>query len=110
MDMDHAWRDHRHPGLDRFLIRGSGSTYIIFDSYSVTHGSLGAVIVLLTWFYLSELALLLGAEINSIREATAHGTGRPRSEKKRRRNQRTVNSFTAADLGRLKTREIVTSV
>ena len=39
-----------------------------FDSYSVTYGSLGAVIVLLTWFYLSGLALLLGAEINDTLE------------------------------------------
>ena len=36
-----------------------------FNSYSVTYGSLGAVIVLLTWFYISGLMLLLGAEINS---------------------------------------------
>jgi membrane protein len=35
-----------------------------FNSFSVTYGSLGAVIVLLTWFYLSGLSLLLGAEIN----------------------------------------------
>ncbi|WP_263377948.1 YihY/virulence factor BrkB family protein [Granulicella paludicola] len=36
-----------------------------FNSYSVTYGSLGAVIVLLTWFYISGLMLLVGAEINS---------------------------------------------
>ena len=36
-----------------------------FDSYSVTYGSLGAVIVLLTWFYITGLMLLFGAEINS---------------------------------------------
>jgi membrane protein len=36
-----------------------------FNSYSITYGSLGAVIVLLTWFYLTGLMLLLGAEINS---------------------------------------------
>jgi membrane protein len=34
-------------------------------SYSVTYGSLGAVIVLLTWFYITGLMLLLGAELNS---------------------------------------------
>ena len=36
-----------------------------FDSYSVTYGSLGAVIILLTWFYITGLMLLVGAEINS---------------------------------------------
>ncbi len=36
-----------------------------FDNYSVTYGSLGAVIILLTWFYITGLMLLTGAEINS---------------------------------------------
>lgn len=36
-----------------------------FGNYTVTYGSLGAVIVLLTWFYISGLMLLLGAELNS---------------------------------------------
>ncbi len=36
-----------------------------FNSFSLTYGSLGAVIVLLTWFYITGLMLLLGAEINS---------------------------------------------
>jgi membrane protein len=41
-------------------------TYLhFFNSFTVTYGSLGAVIVLLTWFYLTGLMLLLGAEINS---------------------------------------------
>ena len=42
-----------------------------FDNYSVTYGSLGAVIILLTWFYLTGLMLLVGAEINSQTEAAA---------------------------------------
>ena len=36
-----------------------------FPSYSAAYGSLGAVIVLLTWFYVTGLMLLAGAEINS---------------------------------------------
>ena len=36
-----------------------------FDNYSVTYGSLGAVIILLTWFYITGLMLLSGAEVNS---------------------------------------------
>lgn len=39
-----------------------------FHTYSVTYGSLGAVIALLTWFYLSGLALMLGAEIDKVVE------------------------------------------
>lgn len=42
-----------------------------FNSFSVTYGSLGAVIILLTWFYLTGLMLLVGAEINSEIEAAA---------------------------------------
>jgi membrane protein len=42
-----------------------------FNSYTRTYGSLGAVIILLTWFYLSGLMLLIGAEVNSEIEAAA---------------------------------------
>lgn len=42
-----------------------------FNTYSATYGSLGAVIILLTWFYLSGLMLLLGGEVNSEIEAAA---------------------------------------
>ena len=41
-----------------------------FPEYSLTYGSLGAVIILLTWFYITGLMLLLGAEINSEIERT----------------------------------------
>ena len=43
--------------------------HLFFNAYSATYGSLGAVIILLTWFYLSGLMLLLGGEINSEIEA-----------------------------------------
>lgn len=42
-----------------------------FNTYSATYGSLGAVIILLTWFYLSGLMLLLGGAVNSEIEAAA---------------------------------------
>lgn len=42
-----------------------------FNNYALTYGSLGAVIVLLTWFYITGLMLLLGGEINSQIEAAA---------------------------------------
>jgi membrane protein len=36
-----------------------------FNNFSSTYGSLGAVIVLMLWFYLSSAAILIGGEINA---------------------------------------------
>jgi membrane protein len=42
------------------------SVYVAnFSNYNATYGSLGAVVVLLTWLYLSAFVVLLGAEINA---------------------------------------------
>ena len=43
-----------------------------FNSFSVTYGSLGGVIILLTWFYVTGLMLLLGAELNSEIAVSVH--------------------------------------
>jgi membrane protein len=36
-----------------------------FDYYSVTYGSLGALIVLMLWFYFTGVSILIGGEVNS---------------------------------------------
>jgi membrane protein len=36
-----------------------------FNSYSATYGSLGAVIILMLWFYLTGAAIIIGGEVNS---------------------------------------------
>lgn len=41
-----------------------------FNSYSVTYGSLGAVVILLLWFYMTGVMILLGGEVNSEIEHT----------------------------------------
>ena len=49
-----------------------------FGNYNATYGSIGGVILLMLWLYLSGGALLIGAEIDSVvAEATA-GRGDPR--------------------------------
>lgn len=35
-----------------------------FNSYSVTYGSLGALIILMLWFYMTGVAILIGGEVN----------------------------------------------
>jgi membrane protein len=45
-----------------------------FADYNATYGSLGGIIVLMLWFYISGLAVLAGAEMNAeIEHASPHG-------------------------------------
>ncbi|HET6181972.1 MAG TPA: YihY/virulence factor BrkB family protein [Acetobacteraceae bacterium] len=69
----------RHPPKWRWLTPGAAiaaflwivgsilfSVYVShFSNYNATYGSLGAVVVLLTWLYLSAFVVLLGALINA---------------------------------------------
>lgn len=47
------------------LTLGFGTYVANFGSYDATYGSLGAVVVLLTWLYLSAYILIMGAELNA---------------------------------------------
>lgn len=47
---------------------GFGQYVTHFGNYNATYGSLGGVIVLLTWFYISVFIFLMGGEINAILE------------------------------------------
>jgi membrane protein len=45
-----------------------------FGNYNATYGTMGAVIILLLWFYLSALVILVGAEMNAeIEHASPYG-------------------------------------
>lgn len=50
-----------------------GSYLNVYNTYSVVYGSLGAVIILLLWFYLTGVTILIGGEVNAlIEQAAAH--------------------------------------
>lgn len=44
-----------------------------FGSYNKTYGSIGAVIVLLTWMYLGGLVLLIGGQVNAVLKQSGEG-------------------------------------
>ena len=72
-----------------WVIASIGFTVYVanFNSYDKTYGSLGGVVILLTWLYLSALMVLLGAVINaqSERQTRRDSTvGLPRSMGQRR--------------------------
>lgn len=46
-----------------------------FDSYSMTYGALGAVIILMLWFYLTGVSILIGGKINAELEGAAAEVG-----------------------------------
>ena len=50
------------------------------DSYSVTYGSLGGVIILMLWFYVTGAAILLGGKMNAEIESAAARAGVPEAK------------------------------
>lgn len=51
-----------------------------FNTYSKTYGSLGAVMILMLWFYITGLAFLVGGQINSTIEHAAAEHGHPEAK------------------------------
>ena len=71
-------------GISGWLLASLGLRVYLhfFNNYTVTYGSLGAVIILLTWFYISGLMLLLGAEIDWVVDMDAAERGRTARSKR----------------------------
>jgi membrane protein len=86
-----------------WLVASAGFAFYVanFGSYDKTYGTLGGVVVFLVWVWLTNVAILLGAELNAERErsrqleAGAPGAERElqldeRSEPKTKRRMRTA--------------------
>jgi membrane protein len=86
-----------------WLVASAGFAFYVanFGSYDKTYGTLGGVVVFLVWVWLTNVAILLGAELNAERErsrqleAGAPGAERElqldeRSEPKAKRRTRTA--------------------
>ncbi|WP_462408777.1 YihY/virulence factor BrkB family protein [Neobacillus sp. Marseille-QA0830] len=50
-----------------WIVSSYGLSYYIdhFSNYSITYGSIGTIIVLMIWFYISAFIIILGGEINA---------------------------------------------
>jgi membrane protein len=59
-----------------WLVASLGFKFYVanFGNYNESYGSLGGVIIMMLWFYISAVAILLGAEMNAeIEHASPHG-------------------------------------
>jgi membrane protein len=78
-DVDQSWK-WLTPGsvlaVILWILISLGFSFYVnnFGSYDKTYGSIGAIIVLLTWMYVSGFVILVGGEINAVLEhASAEG-------------------------------------
>ena len=68
-----ADRGHRH--LAHRLDRSSPIYTGNFAKYNETYGSLGAVVVLMLWLFITALCVIIGAELNAeLERQTEHDT------------------------------------
>lgn len=71
-------------GVALWLLVSFGfKTYLsYFNSYSATYGSLGALIIMMLWFYFTGMAIMIGGEVNSEIENAAAEAGVPDAKEK----------------------------
>ncbi|HYH85459.1 MAG TPA: YihY/virulence factor BrkB family protein, partial [Pyrinomonadaceae bacterium] len=89
-------------GVALWLLVSFGfKTYLtFFNSYSATYGSLGAVIILMLWFYFTGAAILIGGEINSEIEHEMAKRGAADAKEKGEKSPDAKGKSGAGDAGR----------
>jgi membrane protein len=76
-----------------WLLASAGFAYYVanFGSYNKVYGALGAVVVFLVWLWITNLAILLGAEVNAERERSRQiRAGTPGAERELQLEERSV--------------------
>jgi membrane protein len=76
-----------------WLIASAGFAYYLahFGSYNKVYGALGAAIALLVWLWITNVAILLGAEVNAERERSRElRDGTPGAEREIQLRERSV--------------------
>ena len=76
-----------------WLLTSAGFAYYVanFGSYNKVYGALGTVVVFLVWLWITNLAILLGAEVNAERERSRQlRAGTPGAERELQLRERTV--------------------
>lgn len=71
-----------------------------FDSYSKTYGSVGAIIVLLLWLYLTAMVILIGGIVNAVGEKAEEGEEvkiRSENEKEQAENEEEKSGETKSE-------------
>jgi len=70
-------------GVSIWIVASAGFFFYVsnFGKYGATYGAFAGAVILLLWLYISSLAFLFGAELNSVVDGRARRSRQPRAER-----------------------------